>query len=470
MARKKKTATTKAATLDAPQSRNEALLQNILGANNALGDPQSRNEALLMNILGESYDIGEPQSRIEQLLMQIKEQGIGGKITADDLGKVVQEIAAGEYGLVAQTAHEEITENGTYDTTVYNEVAVNVPSGSSSLPEKDVNFYDYDGAVVNSYTKAEFLALSEMPANPAHDGLSAQGWNWTFQDARELVSSYGKIDISQMYVTSDGKTRIYITIDDDALLNPYLGINVNGTVDIDWGDGSEHDTLTGTSISTLKTIQHSYNSTGDYVISLSVTGTIRFEGGNNLCRILNFGTSTDIRNSYAPLRMINGIEIGDNCEIGNYAFSTCSKLNRIMIPPGITTLPQYAIYECHFLPFVGLPAGMTSIGRNAFYNDYGLNLVSVPKTMTNFGQTAFSYSGIGRILIPTNVVSIASGSLSDCRNLKDLVFQPTTPPSLGSTITYIFNGCKIYVPQESLTAYTSATNYPNSSTYSYIGY
>lgn len=36
---------------DAPQSRNEAILQNILGANNVLGEPQSRIEALLMQIL-----------------------------------------------------------------------------------------------------------------------------------------------------------------------------------------------------------------------------------------------------------------------------------------------------------------------------------------------------------------------------------------------------------------------------------
>lgn len=49
---KKKTSTTKSgSTFDAPQSRNEAILQNILGANNVLGEPQSRIEALLMQIL-----------------------------------------------------------------------------------------------------------------------------------------------------------------------------------------------------------------------------------------------------------------------------------------------------------------------------------------------------------------------------------------------------------------------------------
>ena len=43
-------------TFNEPQSRNEAILQNILGADNVLGDPQSRIEEILQAILyGESY-------------------------------------------------------------------------------------------------------------------------------------------------------------------------------------------------------------------------------------------------------------------------------------------------------------------------------------------------------------------------------------------------------------------------------
>lgn len=39
------------ADFDAPQSRNEAILQNMLGAENELGDPMSRIEALLIQVL-----------------------------------------------------------------------------------------------------------------------------------------------------------------------------------------------------------------------------------------------------------------------------------------------------------------------------------------------------------------------------------------------------------------------------------
>ena len=39
------------ADFGSPESRNEAILQNILGAENPLGEPLSRIEALLMQLL-----------------------------------------------------------------------------------------------------------------------------------------------------------------------------------------------------------------------------------------------------------------------------------------------------------------------------------------------------------------------------------------------------------------------------------
>lgn len=39
------------ADFENPQSRNEAILQNMLGADNQLGEPLSRIEALLMQVL-----------------------------------------------------------------------------------------------------------------------------------------------------------------------------------------------------------------------------------------------------------------------------------------------------------------------------------------------------------------------------------------------------------------------------------
>jgi hypothetical protein len=48
-----------------------------------LGAPQSRNEVLLMNMLGATYEVEEPQSRVEYLLKEILENGGtgGGDVT-----------------------------------------------------------------------------------------------------------------------------------------------------------------------------------------------------------------------------------------------------------------------------------------------------------------------------------------------------------------------------------------------------
>lgn len=40
--------------------------------------PQSRTEAILQNMLGAQNDLDEPESRVEDLLIQILESGGGG--------------------------------------------------------------------------------------------------------------------------------------------------------------------------------------------------------------------------------------------------------------------------------------------------------------------------------------------------------------------------------------------------------
>lgn len=74
------------------QSRNEAALENILGATNTLEEPTSRNEKILHNILGASYELDEPMSRIEVLLKQILD---GGYVPAES---IYSELIAATYG------------------------------------------------------------------------------------------------------------------------------------------------------------------------------------------------------------------------------------------------------------------------------------------------------------------------------------------------------------------------------------
>ena len=151
----------------------------------------------------------------------------------------------------------------------------------TEVEEKDVNFIDYDGTVLYSYTASEFANLTALPANPSHSGLTAQGWNWTLANAKAVVAKYGGVlTIGQMYTTSDGKTRIYISLIEGRTEFPFRFYQsaANG-VSVDWGDSSQAETFSGTGTITTT---HAYASAGEYVISLSiVSGTAQFDSNIN---------------------------------------------------------------------------------------------------------------------------------------------------------------------------------------------
>lgn len=81
------------ADFDKPQSRHEALLQNILGANNIMGVPQSPIEKIWQYALGKDVELElPPQSPIEELAIQIAEilrNGGGGGYTPEQVQQMI---------------------------------------------------------------------------------------------------------------------------------------------------------------------------------------------------------------------------------------------------------------------------------------------------------------------------------------------------------------------------------------------
>ena len=145
--------------------------------------------------------------------------------------------------------------------------------GDAGIPNlKDVVFIDYDGTIVEQYTKAEFLALDSLPANPSHSGLTAQGWNWSLADAKTYVTANGMLVVGQNYKTTDDKTKIYITIPENMLGNKFCLIfitSVKNGVTIDWGDGNIEVSAGNANADSTHT--HTYSAAGNYIISLSAT-------------------------------------------------------------------------------------------------------------------------------------------------------------------------------------------------------
>ena len=359
--------------------------------------------------------------------------------------------------------------------------------GNPSAESKDVNFIDYDGTVLYSYTASEFAELSVLPENPTHSGLTSQGWNWSLSDAKTYVASYGKLCIGQMYITDDGKTRIYIHLE-EGRTSPMLGCCPNGTVTVDWGDGTTTDTLTGTSTSTVKwTGNHAYASAGDYVITLTVSGSMGFAGSSTTgCYLLRYSSSSDKLN-YGYRNSIRKIEIGKGVTIiGNYAFTECHnlsnitipnivtsilrsafdkclKLSSITIPNSVTSIGSCAFQGCHNLSNVAIPNSVTKIDSYAFCSVYVIPSITIPNSVTSIGDNMFQYCYILPIIkIPKTVTKIPSGAFYGCYSVAIYDFSThTAVPTLSATNAFygIPSDCEIRVPAALYDTWIAATNW-----------
>ena len=388
--------------------------------------------------------------------------------------------------------------------------SIQTGGGGSSAPvsANDVTFYDYDGTVVASYTLSQAQALTALPDAPTHEGLIFQGWNYTLEKVKAFTRS---LNVGAIYTTNDGKTRIYITLG-EGRTSPILGCCPNGTVTVDWGDGTTTDTLTGTSTSTIQyTPTHNYTSPGNYVISLTVNGACGFLGSsttNDYCYLLKYSTTKDARNRYYQ-NTITKIEFGDGVtsignnafqycysltsitipdsvtSIGSNAFQGCYSLTSLIIPDGVTNIEQYAFSNCYSLTSLIIPNSITSIGKYILQNCYSLTSLTIPDGVTNIEQYVFQncfsltsltipdsvtsivqyafyccYS-LTSLIIPDSVTSIGASAFSNCYGMAEYHLKSATPPTLSSSNA--FNGipsdCIIYVPQGSLNAYQTATNW-----------
>ena len=430
-----------------------------------------------------SSEISRLQTAKEDLAASIEAKGVTvpAATKLDGYPALVDTIQTGSGGGGVTVEALSVTSNGTYTApagTAYSPVTVNVSGGGGEPVSTGVRFIDYDGTILHSYTSEEFAALSAMPANPTHTGLISQGWNWSLADAKAQVTAVGACDIGQMYITDDGKTRIYLEMP-EGRLSPYLALCPNGTVTIDWGDNSGTDTLTGTSLTTLKRVQHTYPSAGSYVMTLTATsGSFAFYGTNNVPSCLRYDTgtsSTTGNRSRVYLNSIQRVELGSGVSIGNYAFSSCYSLASITIPEDVTSIGNNAFSGCYSLASITIPDGVTSIRNNAFISCSSLTSITIPEDVTSIGDYAFQYCySLASITIPDGVTSIGNYAFSGCYALAEIHLEPTTPPTVSNSNAWssLPTDCVIYVPYSAdhsvLTAYKTATNYPSSSTYTYM--
>lgn len=448
-------------------------------------------------------------------------QGGGSVIivdTPDSHGGTIREITAtdsvnlqGAKTVTPTAVQQTITPDTGYDG--FASVIVGAAGREDLVEPKDVDFIDYDGRLVYSYTAQEFLALNELPANPTNEGLVAQGWNWTLTDAQDYVAEYGVLVIGQSYTTDDGKTRIYMHFPATPTNYTYtvaiwLTSTVKGSPTIYWGDGTY--TTWNNSANVNAHTDHNYVGPGDYLIEIEVTegsiSSIGREGANN----------SIVGGSWIVTRCVKKVEIGDNvtCFARN-TFKNMSQLEYVTVPTTLTTINDYdeSMFNINLMKGFVFPKNFnTTRYRAMFPQNCGLKYISIPKEMRNFyiGTYPFNLrkltmysmepssgtnctvrlydvasithfvipgtytniqtdtcraSCIKKLWIPASVTNIAATAFAYNSLLEEIHVRATTPPTLGSTNSFkdMPSTCIIYVPYSSdhsiLAAYQSATNW-----------
>ena len=123
-------------------------------------------------------------------------------------------------------------------------------------------------------------------------------------------------------------------------------------------------------------------------------------------------------------------------KIEDYAFYDCTGLTSITFPSSLTSIGGYAFYDCSGLTRIDLSncKSLTSIGGYAFYDCSGLTRIDLSncKSLTSIGDDAFRYcSGLTSITFPSSLTSIGGSAFYGCRGLKTINF-PTNLKSIGA--------------------------------------
>lgn len=154
----------------------------------------------------------------------------------------------------------------------------------------------------------------------------------------------------------------------------------------------------------------------------------------------------------------NGVETSATV----YAFYNRGNMSgNVVIKSGVTTIGNFCFYGCRGINSINIPNTVTSIGQSAFYSCRALTSITFPTSLRTINYGAMvECKGLTSVTIPSSVTSLAASVFYDCNNLTEMIFEGTTPPSIGAGAlgqeSFTF---PIYVPDASVSAYQSATNF-----------
>ena len=180
------------------------------------------------------------------------------------------------------------------------------------------------------------------------------------------------------------------------------------------------------------------------------TGTTQAQANKVTTFLSIFQNNTDIT-SFDEFERFENVT-----DLGYAAFINCTSLSSITFP-NLKNLPGNVFLGCSSLDIdVNLPSLMTISGDRQF-NNSAIRKVTSLGSITSLSAAMFEQcTNLIEVTIPITCATISVSAFYGCTALESIVCNPTTPPVLNSVIP---NQSTVYVPDESVDAYKSATNW-----------
>lgn len=353
-----------------------------------------------------------------------------------------------------------------------------------------VKFIDYDGTILKEQ-RVNSGEDATAPTLPTHDNLTFQEWNNAFTNVTR------DIDIGATYITTDGKTHIFIMLTTPTGLAPTLHLTkfTADVMTINWGDGNSETDSTNDNFSK----NHIYATAGNYVITIECAGSYTLgEDYNNLAIfeeypyiltkiLIGENVTSIISQAFSSCYSLQKIVIPTGItSFANYVFEFCNSLKSIVIPAGLTTMPAYVLKDCYSVTNIVLPSSLTSIAGSAFLNCHSLQSIVIPAGVTSISVSVFESCyllksikvpdgvtviqasmnrfcfSLQSINLPDGVTSIQTSAFENCYSLESIVL----PNSLISIANNVFDSCSslksIIIPAGVTSIGSSVFNYCSS--------
>lgn len=153
-------------------------------------------------------------------------------------------------------------------------------------------------------------------------------------------------------------------------------------------------------------------------------------------------------------------------KIGSNAFRDCTQLTDCTMPDTVTLIDSMAFYNSG-LQRISISENLASVGNSAFQ---GTKLLSIkfPDATTTIGANVFG--GVTTLLeveIGSGITTIGNSGIASSTRYTRYRIHATVPPTLGTDAIFPPTRGGIYVPDASVNAYKTATNWSAYAQYIY---